>query len=104
MTSRRQVRRWLSDVTAANCGRCREDRDGHDRESCACLLCHGFYAATDDLDRLAAMLRRLPNGFLAVRTGRASNLLVLDVENKSRCDARGFAQPTGVELLEQRGR
>jgi hypothetical protein len=29
-------------TAAANCGRCREDRDGHDRESCACLLCHGF--------------------------------------------------------------
>jgi Bifunctional DNA primase/polymerase, N-terminal len=88
-------------VPTANCDRCRVG--DHDMESCPCLLCHGFYSATDDLGRLAAMYAQLPMGRLAVRTGRASDLVVLDVEATNKL---GEANPrdygtlsTGVEIL-----
>jgi hypothetical protein len=85
-------------VPARNCSRCREGEgyDGHDRERCPCLLCHGFYAATKDPERLWYMVQALPRGFLAVRTGRASGVLVLDVEAKDRGQ-----ELSGVELLDR---
>ena len=54
----------------ANCPACRAAGPGHDRAGCGCLTCHGFYAATLDPGRLAAMLRKVPGGLLAIRTGR----------------------------------
>ena len=43
----------------ANCPACRERRTPTTtRPRCDCLTCHGFYAATTDPDRIAAMLRR----------------------------------------------
>jgi hypothetical protein len=62
----------------ANCTACRAP--GHDRSGCSCLTCHGFYAATLDPHRVAAMLAKVPGGLLAVRTGTASGLLVVDVD------------------------
>ena len=50
---------------------CRAAGPGHDRAGCGCLTCHGFYAATLDPGRLAAMLRKVPGGLLAIRTGAA---------------------------------
>ena len=52
----------------------------HDRDQCECLLCHGFYAATDSPYRWSEMIKALPEGHLAIRTGVASRLLVVDVE------------------------
>jgi hypothetical protein len=69
-------------VPPHNCERCDPERgyDGHDRESCECLVCHGFYAATRNLERLKWMLKAVPNGYLAVRTGAASGIVVVDAE------------------------
>lgn len=77
-------------IPPKNCARC-DVRTGerHDREMCDCLLCHGFYAATKDTARFERMLAALPSGYLAVRTGTASRLLVLDVET------------AGLEVLDQ---
>jgi hypothetical protein len=64
----------------ANCEPCRDADDDHDREGCTCLTCHGFYAATRDPDRIREMIRRHPTGLLAIRTGAASGLVVVDVD------------------------
>lgn len=87
-------------IPTANCPRCdtrRPDFVAHDRESCECLTCHGFYAATRDPDRFDRMLARLPGGALAVRTGRASRLLVVDAE----AYAQAGEQLTGLQTLER---
>lgn len=57
----------------ANCPGCpkRGQPGVHDPETCDHLTCHGFYAATRDPDRLAAMVDAHPDGLLAVRTGAA---------------------------------
>jgi hypothetical protein len=67
----------------ANCRPCQAADPGHDRAECACLTCHGFYAATTDAARLAVMLRAVPGGLLAVRTGTVSGLLVVDVDPRN---------------------
>ncbi|MDG4790015.1 bifunctional DNA primase/polymerase [Micromonospora sp. WMMD1102] len=64
----------------ANCPACRTVGTDHDREACPCLTCHGFYAATRDPDRIAAMLTAHPSGLLAVRTGAVSGLVVVDID------------------------
>lgn len=64
----------------ANCARCRDADPPHDRQGCACLTCHGFYAASLDPDRVAAALDRIPGGLLAVRTGAPSGLVVVDID------------------------
>ena len=64
-----------------NCTPC---HDGHntaaEMESCTCLTCHGFYAATTEPQRIEKMLRRHPRGLLAVRTGAVSGIAVVDVD------------------------
>jgi hypothetical protein len=79
----------------ANCPACREP--GHDRAGCGCLTCHGFYAATTSPARLAAMLTRVPGGLLAIRTGTASGLCVVDIDprNGGRLD-RALMAPTAT--------
>lgn len=83
-------------IPAANCDTCKAEPGAHDREACDCLLCHGFYAATDDIDRIAAMLDRCPGGSLALRTGRASGVSVIDAE--AHADAPGA--PSGVDVID----
>lgn len=80
-----------------NCPNCRKLDYTHDRETCTCLHCHGFYAATLDLDRVDDMIRTGGPGLLAVRTGRPSGLVVLDFEVDDK-DAEGI---TGLEVAEQ---
>lgn len=75
-----------------NCDRCAPESSSyepHDMETCPCLLCHGFYAATDDVARVDLMLQVPPMTGLSVRTGRASGVVVLDVEHE------------GLDLLDQ---
>ena len=67
----------------ANCPACRAAGPGHDRAGCGCLTCHGFYAATLDPGRLAAMLRKVPGSLLAIRTGTASGLCVVDIDPRN---------------------
>jgi Bifunctional DNA primase/polymerase, N-terminal len=53
----------------ANCPACPkvEHDPSHNPEACECLTCHGFYAATTNADRLAAMVAAVPRGLLAIR-------------------------------------
>ncbi|MEV4414992.1 bifunctional DNA primase/polymerase [Catellatospora sp. NPDC049609] len=62
------------------CEAARQSGKPHDREECPCLTCHGFYAATTDPDRIAAMLAAVPYGTLAIRTGAASGLVGIDAD------------------------
>lgn len=80
----------------SNCDRCRNAGPEHDRETCECLTCHGFYAATDDPIRLYEMSRRHPEGRWAVRCGAASGIIVVDAEGV--IDERH--QVSGVEVLD----
>ena len=67
----------------ANCTGCRTAGPGHDPAGCECLTCHGFYAATTSPARLAAMLRAVPGGVLAIRTGTAAGLAVVDIDPRN---------------------
>jgi Bifunctional DNA primase/polymerase, N-terminal len=67
----------------ANCPACRTARPGHDPAGCECLTCHGFHAATLDPARLAAMLTAVPRGLLAIRTGTAAGLAVVDIDPRN---------------------
>jgi hypothetical protein len=62
----------------ANCNDC--PADAHDPATCGHLTCHGFYAATTDPERVAAVVAAVPRGQLAVRTGVLSGLVVVDVD------------------------
>jgi putative DNA primase/helicase len=87
-------------VPPRNCSECdwrREPRPPrHDPGNCGHLLCHGFHAATLDPARFTQMLEALPTGHLAIRTGRASRLLVVDAEAHARP-----GEPTGLEVLDE---
>src|SRR5262245_19970458 len=63
-----------------NCPDCRDADWTHDREACHHFQCHGFYAATDSLDIIQVLVTRYPDGWLVVRTGQASGIIVLDFE------------------------
>jgi hypothetical protein len=74
-----------SKVPVLNCERCRSEHTTPPQmESCGCLCCHGFYAATLNMSRVEEMVRLHPLGLLAVRTGAVSGTVVIDV------DARGI--------------
>jgi hypothetical protein len=61
-------------------------------------MCHGFYAATLDMNRIRAMLWTIgADGMLAVRTGSVSGVFAIDAEGD---DKDGFGQ-TGVEVLDE---
>jgi hypothetical protein len=65
----------------ANCARCvAEHTTAVAMETCDCLLCHGFYAATLTPGRLREMARLHPRGLLAARTGAVSGTVVIDVD------------------------
>ncbi len=66
----------------ANCPTCRTGahRAPAEMEACGCLTCHGFYSATTDLDRVAAMFAGHPDRLLAIRTGKVSGIAVVDVD------------------------
>jgi hypothetical protein len=68
---------------AANCRSCKTGGPGHDPARCECLTCHGFYAATTSPARFAAMLAKVPAGLLAIRTGTASGLCVVDIDPRN---------------------
>ena len=67
----------------ANCRDCPNDPATHDPATCEHLTCHGFYAATTDPDRIHAMHAAHPRGLLAIRTGTASGLLVVDIDPRN---------------------
>ena len=67
----------------ANCPQCPRDTAGHDPATCGHLTCHGFYAASTDPDRVAAMLDAVPYGMLAVRAGTAAGIAVVDIDPRN---------------------
>ncbi|HEX8627940.1 MAG TPA: bifunctional DNA primase/polymerase [Catenuloplanes sp.] len=69
----------------ANCPDCpkAEIDPTHDPEACPCLTCHGFYAATTDADRILAMHAIVRQGMLAIRTGHAADLAVIDIDPRN---------------------
>jgi hypothetical protein len=69
----------------ANCPACpkAETDPSHDPEACPCLTCHGFYAATRDPDRITAMHAIVRYGMLAIRTGSAADLAVVDIDPRN---------------------
>ncbi|MCL7459902.1 bifunctional DNA primase/polymerase [Micromonospora sp. MSM11] len=85
----------------ANCPACATADRGHDPATCGHLTCHGFYAATTDPDRVAAIVAAVPRGQLALRTGAASRVVVVDVDpghgganTLARLIAEGLTPPT----------
>ncbi|MEV6375808.1 bifunctional DNA primase/polymerase [Micromonospora musae] len=64
----------------ANCRDCREAGRDHDPAACDCLTCHGFYAATTDPERVAAIVAAVPRGQLALRTGATAGVVVVDID------------------------
>lgn len=76
----------------ALCDGCRNQHTRPEQmEACECLTCHGFYAATRDANRFAEMIRLQPRGLLAIRTGAASGMCVIDVD----------AQTGGIATMRQ---
>jgi hypothetical protein len=63
----------------ANCDDCKAATE-HDPATCGHLTCHGFYAASTDPERVAAMVAAVPRGQLAIRTGTASGVVGVDVD------------------------
>lgn len=87
----------------ANCAHCASvnGKAPHDPQGCRCLTCHGFYAATRDQRTITRMLAAVPSGMLAIRTGAASGLVVVDVDpdhggrdSIAHLVARGLVPPT----------
>lgn len=84
-----------------NCAPCRAHHTTPDQlEACSCLTCHGFYAATTDMDRVDAMFMANPTRMLAIRTGHPSGIIVVDVDgdegqqHAERLAAEGLLPPT----------
>lgn len=72
----------------------------HDRERCEHPACHGFYAATTDHDAFERLWREHPEGdVLAVRTGQASGVFVVDFDLKHNGPAAhdDWSALTGLE-------
>src|SRR6185437_8812095 len=74
---------WLgkSKRPVANCPACKHA--SHDPASCGHLTCHGFHAAATDPGRITAMRQAVPGGLLAIRTGQASALAVIDIDPRN---------------------
>jgi hypothetical protein len=66
----------------ANCANCPSVRvdPSHDAAACLCLTCHGPYAASTDPARIGAMFAAVSDGLLAMATGTASGIIVVDVD------------------------
>lgn len=88
-----------SKVPLANCPECANAGPEHDKEACDHLTCHAFYAATKDILRVTEMLRRVPNGQLAVRTGAASGVDVIDAEGPEK--ERPEGEQPGTATLDE---
>ncbi|MEP6761658.1 MAG: bifunctional DNA primase/polymerase, partial [Sporichthyaceae bacterium] len=65
------------------CGSCPPHGLDHDGEACPCLTCHGFYAASTDIEVVTAMFTGYPDRLVAIRTGAPSGLVVVDIDPRS---------------------
>lgn len=82
-----------------NCEPCIAHATSEAMQSCECLTCHGFYAATGDPARLAEMLQRHQRGLLAIRTGAASGLAVVDVDFRRFVDGMPARDDAGWRTM-----
>lgn len=84
----------LKKAPLANCQACAPRVEGtcRDWNQCRHLTCHGFYAATTDMDRVEQMLKKNENGLLALRTGQASRIIAIDAE--------GDGDPKGTDVID----
>lgn len=89
-------------VLCSDCGAGRSCPSPADMEACECLTCHSFYAATTDHDRIDDIFRRNPFGLVAIRTGRPSGLVVVDIDVKPETTIDGPPW-TIVAALEELG-
>jgi P4 family phage/plasmid primase-like protien len=84
-----------------NCEDCKGQGSLEHRNTCPCLndnpysRCHGFYAATDDLDVVKHWVEETPDMQLAVATGRVSGIFVFDY------DPRNGGDVSFQELMDQ---
>lgn len=74
-----------------NCDSCRGESSVEHRNVCACMndpysRCHGFYAATDDLNVIKQWVEETPDMHLAVATGRTSGVFVFDYDPRNGGD------------------
>jgi hypothetical protein len=70
----------------ANCRDCSVAGPEHVGALCDHLICHGHLAATCDPVRLRLMAQHAPCGLVAIRTGAASGLVVVDIDPRSGGD------------------
>lgn len=94
---------WLPFMLSAsktpvrNCKPCHDEHHTPEQmEACTHLQCHGFYAATDDPDRLREMERRTPGGLIAIRTGRESGIVVIDIDTLAGHGVDGMKTALGL--------
>lgn len=83
------------------CNRCLPPGGCPGREQCRCGVdtCHGFYAATTDLEKLQRWWGAHPDWQLGIRTGRQSGLVVLDVDlDKGGLDSLIALQAVGLSI------
>ncbi|MET8987738.1 bifunctional DNA primase/polymerase [Nonomuraea wenchangensis] len=79
-------------VPVKNCDWCDQHHTTNEqRETCDHPTCHGFYAGTDDSERLREMNRLIPNGLIAIRTGEPSGIVTLDIDSMSGHGVDGYA-------------
>lgn len=99
-------RNWYVFVLSAgkiplrNCARCQPGAGCPGQDACRCgtIGCHGFWSATQNMDHIRALLWRAgEGGGLAVRTGSASGIVVVDAEGT---DDDGYGA-TGVEVIDE---
>lgn len=74
-----------------NCENCKGQSSAEHRAVCACIndpysRCHGFYAATDDLNVIKQWVEETPDMHLAVATGRTSGVFVFDYDPRNGGD------------------
>lgn len=74
-----------------NCDACKNQTTASHRETCPCMSdplarCHGFYAATDDLNVVKQWVEETPDMHLAVATGSTSGVFVFDFDPKNGGD------------------
>jgi putative DNA primase/helicase len=74
-----------------NCENCKNQSSVEHRNACACMndpysRCHGFYAATDDLNVIKQWVEETPDMHLAVATGRTSGVFVFDYDPRNGGD------------------
>lgn len=81
-----------------NCALCKEKCPGRGNCICMNMYCHGFYAATTSLVRIANMIHGAPDGTLGIRTGDGLTVLDFEGTEKGQDTYDNFEQFTRVDL------